>query len=157
MMQKMISIGRITKKPEMDKYDNSRATYFHVAVDEGKDKAGNKITTYIPMKAWDKVADYIVQYADKGDLVYIEGRYKSFDSQKDGKTSKTVYIAVREFKFLSSPRKKNNGEHKSENTSDPKTELKQENKNETDPEPELNSIEQIVAGGLFDGEDPFDF
>lgn len=157
MMQKMIVIGRITKKPEMDKYDNSRGTYFHVAVDEGKDKAGKKITTYIPMKAWDKVADYIVQYADKGDLVYIEGKYKSYDSQKDGKTSKTVYIAVREFKFISSPRNKDNGEHKNENKSEPQTEPKQENKKETEIETELNSIEQIVAGGLFDDEDPFDF
>ena len=69
--------GRLTHIPEL-KVAQSGKHYmgFQVAIDEGKDRNGNKITTFVRCKAWDKTADIMNDYSSKGSNLAISGSLK---------------------------------------------------------------------------------
>lgn len=56
-----------------------------VAVDRAiKDKDGNRVTDFISFAAWDKKAEYLRNYASKGDRLEISGRLESKRVSQDG-------------------------------------------------------------------------
>lgn len=70
---KVVLIGRLTKDPEKRFTPTGKAVAeFQLAVNE---KYGNtEHTQFIPIQAWGKLSDVMVNYAKKGRLVLVEGR-----------------------------------------------------------------------------------
>jgi len=82
-------IGRLTKAPEIRYTQNNTAvTSFTLAVDNfgGKEKGAD----FINCVAWQKTAEFISQYFDKGTRVGLTGRIQV--RKYEGKDGKTVYV-----------------------------------------------------------------
>lgn len=72
---KVILIGRLTRKPEMRHTASGTAiTGMCVAVNRRIGKDDKQDVTYIDVNAWGKTAEFCERYFDKGSPILIEGR-----------------------------------------------------------------------------------
>lgn len=109
-MNKVILIGRVTKDLELKATEKgTQYLQFDVAVDNGKDKDGNKREAdFINCVAWEKQAETLSVYVKKGHKVAIEGSIKTDKYQNDkGENRYKTYVLVRGFEFLESKPKEN--------------------------------------------------
>lgn len=87
--------GRLTKNPELKtKQDGGKYVYFCLAVDAGKNKAGEKQTNFIDCIAYDKRAEFLANYCIKGTLIEVIGRlHTTLQESSDGNKTKrcTIY------------------------------------------------------------------
>ena len=104
-MNKVILLGRLTAKPEL-RYTASNTPYtrFTVAVNRRFTKQdGSREADFINVVAWNKNAETIAKYFDKGRQICIEGNIRtgSYDD-KDGNRRYTTDVAVDNFEFVES-------------------------------------------------------
>ena len=96
--------GRLTRDPEL-KYTNSSNTpvlSFTLAVNRNfKNKQGDVEADFINCVAWNKAAENISNYFQKGSLIGIEGsiQTRTYDD-KDGKRVYLTEVYVKSFSFL---------------------------------------------------------
>lgn len=91
-------IGRLGQEPELKYFDSGNVkASFSLAIDEGKDKEGQKQTTWLDVEAWGKTAEIVGNYVRKGDQVGVSGRLQrqTWEAQDGGKRSKVLVIANR--------------------------------------------------------------
>lgn len=83
-------MGRLTRDAELKTTNNGKSvTEFSLAVDKGNDGA-----SFFDVVAWEKTAEIINQYTNKGSRVLVQGRLDQQTWEKDGqKRSKVVVIA----------------------------------------------------------------
>lgn len=110
-MFELLAIGNLGADPEM-KYlaDGKEMTTFSVAVNTGK--GDDRITSWINVTAFGKVAETIYTYAKKGTKMFVRGKPGVDDkgepkkwTSKDGTPHATWYITLNnysDFEFLSS-------------------------------------------------------
>ena len=105
MINNVVLVGRLANDPEM-KYTPSGMpiTTFRLAVDRGrKNDAGEDQTDWLNIVAFQKTAELVAQYCDKGSLVGIEGRIQSRTWEgQDGKKNYSVEIVANNVRFLES-------------------------------------------------------
>ena len=98
-------IGRVGKDPELrHTQGGSPVVSFSMACSESwKDKVGQKQekTEWINCVAWGKLAEIIGEYVNKGDLLFVSGKFttRKWDD-KDGNTRYSSEIVVSEMKML---------------------------------------------------------
>ena len=106
-VNKVILIGRLGQDPESRfSADGTQVANFSLATSEvWKDKLGEKQekTEWHRCVAWRKTAELIVQYTQKGSMLYVEGKLqtRSWDD-KDGVKRYTTEIVINTIEFLSS-------------------------------------------------------
>lgn len=107
-MNKVILIGRLTKKPEI-RYTESKVAVcdFTLAIDREykKDEAD-----FINCKAFNKLGETIEKYTEKGDLIAVSGRINSGSYEKDGKKVYTFNVIADSIKFLQMKQKNENSD-----------------------------------------------
>ncbi|MBQ3418529.1 MAG: single-stranded DNA-binding protein [Erysipelotrichaceae bacterium] len=85
MINNVVLIGRITKDLELRKtQSNLSVISFTLAVERNiKKEDGTKDTDFINCVAWRQSADFLYQYANKGDLIGVSGRLttRNYDGQ----------------------------------------------------------------------------
>lgn len=59
-------------------------------------------TDWIPCTAWDKLADLVVQYVHKGDLVYVTGTLQFKEEEREGVKFSRGVIVLEDIIFLRS-------------------------------------------------------
>ena len=109
MLNNCAFIGRLAKDIEKKTTQSGvSVTSFDLAVDRDfKDKQGNKETDWIPCVAWRHDADYLAQYAHKGDLVNVIGRLTPRKWQdKNGQNRVSYEIQVNNVYLLGSGKPK---------------------------------------------------
>ncbi len=92
-MNLVLLTGRFTSEPEL-KTTNSgvECMSFSLAVDRGyKDKDGERITDFVPCKAWKQTAVFIDKYFSKGDGITVQGRFESRKYQDKDGNNRTAY------------------------------------------------------------------
>lgn len=103
--------GRLTKDIELRKTNtNISVAQFSIAVDRGiKKEDGSKVTDFPNIIAWKQSAEFLSQYAAKGDLIEVTGKLttRSYDGQQ-GKVYITEVVA-NEVRILSHPQPKQEG------------------------------------------------
>ena len=105
MVNNCMFIGRLGRDPET-RYTQSGSPVcsFKIACSEKyKDASGNmqENTEWVPIVAWEKLAEIAGQYLTKGSLVFISGRMQTRKWQdKEGGTRYTTEIVAREMKML---------------------------------------------------------
>ncbi|MDO4962956.1 MAG: single-stranded DNA-binding protein [bacterium] len=107
-MNKVLLLGRITAKPEL-RYtpQNTPYTRFSVAVNRSvRNATTNQWETkadFINVVAWNKNAENISKFFDKGNQICLEGRIQtgSFDD-KDGNKRYTTDVVLENFEFVES-------------------------------------------------------
>lgn len=95
MLNRVILTGRLTKDIELKKSASGLSvTTFTVASDRPKSKDKEKETDFISCVAWRNIADYLNNYAHKGDMVALEGRLqtRSYDNTRGEKVYVTEVI-----------------------------------------------------------------
>lgn len=96
MLNKIDLMGRFVKTPELKRTTNDKAVVsFTIAVD--RDIVGNeKQTDFIACTAWNKTAEFISKYFDKGSLAVVSGRLQSRqweDKNGEKRTSWEVIVS----------------------------------------------------------------
>ncbi len=105
MINSVVLVGRLANDPEL-KYTPSGmpVVTFRLAVDRGrKSETGEDQTDWLDIVAFQKTAELVSQWLDKGSLVGIEGRIQSRSWQaQDGTRRYAVEIVANNVRFLES-------------------------------------------------------
>ena len=113
----VVIVGRLTRDPELRK-TSSGTSYcrFTVACDrqKRKDSQEDPGADFISCVAWRQSADFISGYAEKGDLVGVNGSIQTGSyTDRDGRKVYTTDVLVERVQILSNGKKKsdypNNG------------------------------------------------
>lgn len=101
-MNQVNLIGRLTKAPEL-RYtqDNKAVATFTLAVNRGYGE--NKQADFINIVCWEKQAENVAKYLDKGSLIGLTGRVqtRSYDAT-DGTKRYATEIVANNVEFLES-------------------------------------------------------
>lgn len=97
-------MGRLTAAPEIRQTSTGKnVCEITIAVSSGKDK-----TNFIPCQAWEKTAEIIAQYFNKGNMIAITGSLQVNNyKDKDGNNRSRTYVLVREITFCESRAERN--------------------------------------------------
>ena len=118
-MNRVVLIGRLTRDPEL-RYtsgNNAAVCNFTIAVDRGfTGQSGEREADFIPVVVWNKQAENVKNYLNKGSQVAVEGRIqvRNYDDQNGQKRYVTEVIASN-VEFLGSKNSSSNTSSDSEN------------------------------------------
>ena len=105
-MNKVILIGRLVKDPEISYTQSGKGVAsFVLAVDRRFSKEGQQTADFIPIVAWNKLAEIIGNNLTKGRRISVEGRMqvRNYDAQ-DGTKRYVTEVIADEVEFLDSKR-----------------------------------------------------
>lgn len=94
--------GRLARDPEMRQTTTGKSVAsFTLACDRGrKDANGNSQTDWIPCTAWEKTAEFICKYFQKGSMIAVDGRLQSRQYQdKNGQNRTVIEVVVQNANF----------------------------------------------------------
>lgn len=94
-MNKVVITGRLTKKPELKELKESKLCEFTLAVNRDKEK-----TDFINCIVWNKQAENLVKYQDKGSLIAIFGEIRVDAYEIEGNKRYKTYVLVNNIEFL---------------------------------------------------------
>ena len=93
MNNNFIFIGRLTKSPELRYTSSNKAvTQIDLAVQNGKDDV-----TFVPITLFEKMAENVCKYCEKGDLIGFQGSVKNhnWEDNKGNKHYDYTFMANR--------------------------------------------------------------
>lgn len=102
MLNTAILMGRLTATPELKKTTNGfSVTSFTLAVNRSFVKAGSeRQTDFIDVVAWNKTAEHVCKYYQKGQLMAVQGRIETRTYEdKNGVKRKVVEIIAESVHF----------------------------------------------------------
>lgn len=107
MINKCTFIGNLGRDPELKQTESGhKVTSFSIACTRRfKNKQTGEIkeeTEWVPVVAWDTLAEMICKYAHKGNQVYVEGEFRtrSYESEGSGEKRYVSEIWAKDFKML---------------------------------------------------------
>lgn len=103
-MNKVMLIGRLTNKPEIEYTKTNKAVcMFTIACNRLKKQDGTQETDFIKCRVWDKQAENLCKYQDKGNLISIEGQLR-IDNYVDNNGNKRYinYVLANNIEYLQS-------------------------------------------------------
>lgn len=134
-MNKVILLGRLTAKPEL-RYTPSNVAYtrFSVAINRPYSKQdGSSDTDFINVVAWNKNAETICKFFDKGRQISLEGSIRTSNyTDKEGNKRYTTDVQLDRFEFVESRKSAGNDDVPSDTPYDFE-EAKEEVNVENDP------------------------
>lgn len=105
MINKVVLVGRCVKKPDLRATSNDIAVAtFTLAVQRPfKNQDGEYEADFIACVAWRKSAEYISRYADKGDILGVDGKLqvRSYEAN-DGSKRYVTEVICDSLKIISS-------------------------------------------------------
>ena len=107
MVNSVVLIGRLTRDPELRTTTTGKSVCsFSIAVQKRiKPTDGSPDADFFNIVAWEKSADYVVNYLAKGRLVAIEGRLQARKfTGSDGSNREVVEIVATSVQGLDRPR-----------------------------------------------------
>lgn len=104
MINNIVLVGRLTKKPELKFTANgTKYTQFSVAVQKKfKSQNGEYESDFISCLMWSTAAENFTKFTNKGSLVGIEGRIQTRSYDKDGKRVYITEVVAENFSLLES-------------------------------------------------------
>ena len=107
MVNNVVLIGRLTRDPELRTTTTGKnVCSFSIAVQKRiKPQDGSPDADFFNIVAWNKDADYVVNYLTKGRLVAVEGRLQARKyTASDGSNREVVEIVANSVQGLDRPR-----------------------------------------------------
>lgn len=106
-LNKVQLIGNLGIEPETRVTpDGKHVSRFRMAVNRSyKNRAGDTIedTQWFNVEAWSGYSKVVEEYLKTGDRVYVEGRLKTEEYEKDGETRYFTKVVLREMIMLGGP------------------------------------------------------
>jgi single-strand DNA-binding protein len=100
-MNKFIGVGRLTRDPEIRYTQTGKVVAsFNIAIDSGY--GDNKKTDFVPIVAWDKLAEVVGNNLGKGRRILVEGRLQIRDYEHEGQKKRQAEIVAQNIEFLDS-------------------------------------------------------
>jgi len=103
MLNVVVLIGRLTKDPELRYTQSGKAVAtMRLAVDRGyTGPDGQRETDFIDVVVWDRQAESVANYLQKGRLVAVQGRLqiRSYENQ-DGQRRDRAEVVANQVRFL---------------------------------------------------------
>jgi len=105
MVNKVILVGNVGQKPTSREVNGK--TVANCTLATLMKSKGESVTEWHRLVFWDKTAELVCQYVDKGSKIYVEGRitYRKF-TNKEGVEQHSTDIVVSDVKFLGDSPKK---------------------------------------------------
>lgn len=111
MINKVILLGNVGKDPEVKQFDNGSVANFSLATSESyKDKSGERVKR----TEWHNITvgtpalvDIVSKYVKKGDLLYLEGKIRTREYEKEGQKRYITEIRVDTIQLM--PKGQNSG------------------------------------------------
>jgi single-strand DNA-binding protein len=125
--------GRFGRKPEVMFIPSGKAVCSVSIACQVDDK-----TEWVALKFWDKQAELVGQYCDKGSFVRVSGRLQTREWEKDGVKRYTTEVVVNELQFL----ERGNGQDK-----------QAERKQEPDQRVTAQETADVFGGKIVDDDD----
>lgn len=109
MINNIVLVGRTTKDMELKQSSGgSMYVQFILAVNRNfKDSNGEQQADFITCVAWNKTAETLSKYVQKGALIGVEGRLQVRSYEKDGSRQWVSEVVINRFAFLESKRSAN--------------------------------------------------
>lgn len=115
-MNKVWLTGRLIKDPELSKTNKGTPNcQFCIAVNRPVVRDGVKETDFINCIVWNKQAENLVKYQRKGNLIGVQGQFRTDKYEINGETKYKSYILGEEVEFME-PRKDTPEDEKQEET-----------------------------------------
>lgn len=109
-MNHVVLMGRLTKQPEV-RYTSDNQTCvvnFTLAVNRRFVKEGQQDVDFFNIVAWNKTAEFISKYFDKGQQIALHGRLQTRNyDDKDGKKVFVTEIVAEDVYFADSKKRDN--------------------------------------------------
>ncbi len=103
-MNRVVLVGRIVRDPELRRTTSGASvTSFTVAVDNpGRGNGQDRSASFIPCTCWNKTAENVAKYCQKGSMVGVDGRLnqRSYEDKTGAKRS-VVEVVAESVQFLS--------------------------------------------------------
>ena len=96
MINRVVLVGRLTKDVEVRKTQSGISfTRFTLACDRRVSRDSNQPTAdFISCLAWDQRADFLGQYAKKGNVVAVDGRIQTGSYDRNGQRVYTTDVVA---------------------------------------------------------------
>ena len=105
MLNVVAIMGRLARDPELRQTNSGKnVCTFCIACDRGRrDINGQKQADWIDVTAWEKTAEFICRYFQKGSLIVVDGRLQTRQYQdKNGQTRTATEIVAQNVNFAGS-------------------------------------------------------
>ena len=104
MLNQTVIVGRIVKDPELKQTENGKkVSNLTIAVPRSyKNVDGEYETDFIPCVLWQGIAENVVNYCAKGDLVGIKGRVQAREYTTEDAHHSVMELVAEKVTFLSS-------------------------------------------------------
>ena len=104
-MNKVVLIGRICKKLELKNLkDDKSVCEFTIATN----RIGQEDADFINCIVWNKQAENLVKYQDKGSLISVFGELRVDSYEIEGNKKYKTYVMVNNIEFLENKKEKTN-------------------------------------------------
>jgi single-strand DNA-binding protein len=75
MLNQTIAVGRLVGEPKIEEVDEKKRTIITLAIPRSyKNIDGIYETDFIPFTLWNGIAENVIEYCKKGDVIGIKGR-----------------------------------------------------------------------------------
>lgn len=114
MLNVVAMIGRLVSDPEMRQTQSGKSVAsFRIACDRGrKDANGQNMTDFFSVTAWQKTAEFVCRYFQKGNLIAVDGRLQSRQYQDKSGNNRTAIEIVASNAYFCEGRKDTDGGEK---------------------------------------------
>lgn len=105
MLNVVAIMGRLARDPEMRQTTTGKSVAsFTIACDRGRrDANGQSVCDWLNIVAWDKTAEFVCKYFQKGSMIAVDGRLQSRSYQdKNGQNRIAVEIVANNVNFCGS-------------------------------------------------------
>ena len=114
MVNKVILIGNLGSDPELRSAGEHKVCDLSIATK--RRGSGENNTDWHTVTCWNKTAEIVCQYLNKGAKVYIEGSIQYQSYEKDGIKRKTTKIIASQVQFLDSKKSSSSSSSSSESS-----------------------------------------
>lgn len=102
-MNKCWLTGRLSKKPELRKInENSCVCDFTIATNRPTNRDGERVADFINCRVWNKQAENLCKYQDKGNLIGVSGEIRTETYEVNGTKKYKTYVLTNNIEFLES-------------------------------------------------------
>ena len=96
--------GRLGRDPELKSTNNGNSVAnFSVAVDQGYGE--QKTTSWVRCVAWQKTAEFVSKFFQKGDMIILSGRLQGRSWEQDGVKREVLEIVAEKIDFAGEKKK----------------------------------------------------
>ena len=102
MLNVVAIMGRLARDPELRQTTTGKSVAsFTIACDRGRrDANGQNVADWIPVTAWDRTAEFVCKYFQKGSMIAVDGRLQSRSYQdKNGNNRTAIEIVANNVNF----------------------------------------------------------